>query len=470
MHPEGQNDVNAPASEAASNRNSETRSRRLLVGIVSSVATRSLTALSPLLLIPVTLPALGNAQFGVWMTVVAVTGMIAWADLGLGSGLLTKLSGSIASDDKSKSRQYVSSAYGVVGLIAIVLLLFLWVFGRSLNWSDMLGASPGPSSENASSISIICLSLYAANIPVSLIHRVQFAAQMVTRSNLWQGAGGVASLLLAIGAVQTGQSDLTIVAAASSGPLLMNILNTIDIFTRVLPHLRPSPRFFQAQRARTLVALGLKFFILSIVTSVALSSDNLIVAHSLGANSVTELAVPARVLGAMGLLITLVNLPLWPANAEAIARGDTAWVQRTTRRMMIGSALVVGISGGIFVIFGGHLLGILSNSQVNSSTPLLASLCLWWLFIAVSSPMTMAQNAAGDLRTQLVGWFCFLALSLPIKLLVANALGLAWMVFFGGLVYAATVWPAVYFGYRRVLRQQRNRASTGTVIRIDHHE
>ena len=43
----------------------------------------------------------------------------------------------------------------------------------------------------ARAMSLICITAYAVSLPLSLVGRVQYAYQQVTRSNLWQMAGAV---------------------------------------------------------------------------------------------------------------------------------------------------------------------------------------------------------------------------------------------------------------------------------------
>jgi O-antigen/teichoic acid export membrane protein len=446
--PSGNSQANSHATATDAGR---LRSRRLATGIFSALGSRGLAALSPLLLIPVTLPALGDQLYGLWMTILAMTAMAMWADLGLGNGLLTKLTQCIAEDDDESGRSYISTAYLVVGGVAGLLLLFTWSSRPLLDWPALLGSHESLDDTQATSIALVCLSVYLINIPMSLIQRVQYASQMVTQSNLWQAAGALISLVFAVIAVHADMSATMIVASASSGPLIANIVNSLVFY--LCQHRNLAPRFtsWRPANAGLLMKLGSQFFVLSVATSVALSSDNLLVAHALSLHQVTVFSVPARVVGSLGLLITLLNLPLWPANGEALARGDIEWIRRTTRRMMIASTSIVACFALLLLTVGPALMTHLFNSPLAVPRSLLLALCAWWLIVAAASPRAMAQNASGDLRPQLIGWLAFLVLSLPLKWFAATNFGLTGMVIAGILVYVVTVWPATTVGYRRVL-------------------
>jgi O-antigen/teichoic acid export membrane protein len=144
-----------------------------------------------------------------------------------------------------------------------------------------------------------------------------------------------------------------------------------------------------------------------------------------------------------------VNLPLWPANGEALARGDVAWVRTVTRRMTLASGCAVLLPAVVLVLAGDLVLDVWVGASVDASPWLLAGLACWWVLLATASPRFMVQNAAGMVRPQLAGWVAFLVVSLPVKWVAAQHLGVAGVVFAAAAVYLVTVWPAAHRGYRR---------------------
>jgi O-antigen/teichoic acid export membrane protein len=200
--------------------------------------------------------------------------------------------------------------------------------------------------------------------------------------------------------------------------------------------------------------LASQFFVLSIVTAASLNADNLIVAHVLDLEAVTAFSVPARVFMALGMMVTLVNAPLWPANGEALARGDVDWVRRTTGRMTLISGGAILVASVVLILAQSEVLTLLGGADAAPTSPLLAvALGAWWLVVATTSPRFMVQNAAGVLRPQLIGWAAFLLASIPLKWLATVHFGIVGIPFAGVLAYVVCVWPGAVAGYRRTLAE-----------------
>ena len=196
-----------PAAEKASPV-APSRSRRLISGIATTTLSRGLGVLTPLILIPATLQYLGPALFGLWMAVTAVTMMAAFADFGLGNGLMTKLSRCYSNGDFDQARRYTSSAYFTMGSIAATACLVLILAADNVPWSQLFNSDGRVGSADTRNVGLICLLAFLVNIPLSLVIRVQYAFQMVGQSNSWQAGGSLASLAATMAAMTSRKSWL----------------------------------------------------------------------------------------------------------------------------------------------------------------------------------------------------------------------------------------------------------------------
>lgn len=428
------------------------RSARLVGGILTSLVARGATSVAPLLLIPIALSRVGEERYGVWMAVTAVTAVFLWADLGLGNSLLTRLSRAVTLEDWRMARSLVSTAYILLSCVAGVGVVLVVMATWFLPWESVLNAS---TASEPAKIAGVCLAAFVVNIPIALIHRVLYAVQRVVASNTILMCGALLSLMAAVVAVGLDLSPLGLIALVVVSPVVTNLIASLWFF-KDHPRLRPGSDLSRTA-ASELVGTGLKFMSIAVMTSVALGVDNLIVAHVSSAAAVADFSVVSRLFAAVGMLVTVINLPLWPANADALARGDSVWVRRTTRRMGCASGLSAAVAGLLLIALSDQVLAFVGgNTQIVAARPLMIGLWVMWTLLAVAAPLFMVQNAVGVLRPQMVGWATFLMLSIIGKVYVGQRWGIAWIPVTAAGLYAVTVMPAAYVGYRRALRSSEH--------------
>src|SRR3974377_18017 len=120
------------------------------------------------------------------------------------------------------------------------------------------------------------------------------------------------------------------------------------------PWLRPRADYLSGNTARELLSSGWAFLLIQIAAIVVFSSDNIVVAHYLGASEVTPYSVTWRVVGLGTVLQALLFPALWPAYAEAQARGDATWIRRTFSGVMLGT-LAANVAWAVLLVAFGRL-------------------------------------------------------------------------------------------------------------------
>lgn len=438
------------------------RTRRLVVGIATSLLSRGIGLIAPLILIPFALQSIGAERYGLWTAAASLTAIALFADLGLGNGLLTRLTKTYASGDSAGARQLISSAYAMTGAIALALTSLAFVLVPTLNVGGWLDPKATIPTAEANAIVTVCLMAFAVNIPVTMIQRVQYAYQQVAYSNIWSAAASLTSVAAFVILTELHLSAVTAVGGAVLAIPVVGLLNTAVFFLlqrRDLFPKRTPPRWTYAQN---LLRLGGLFFLLSVLTSVALNLDPLMISRQLGLQSTAEYSVGWKITSTLGLFVTLVNLPLWPANGEALARGDTDWVRKATLRM-------TAISSGLVLAFGLLLIGPgrvivdvwLADSGVRPPTSLMLALVFWNLLLAATSPAIMVQNSVGLLRPQLVAWTIFLVLVVPLKWIAIGTFGISGGPWMATVLYAIVVIPMVARGMQKALLAAARRRDQG---------
>ncbi len=435
------------------------RDHRLGVDIATSLVAKGVGLAAPLVITPACFRYLGEQRYGLWMAITALTGMAWFADLGLGNGLLTRLS--LLADDPRQRAREISSAYATLGVVALALLSGIALLEPLVPWARVFGVTDPTIAAEASTVALLCFGAFAINVPLSLIQRIQYARAQVTQSNAWQAAGALSSMAAVLGAIAAGSGPLTVIACAVLAVPVANLLNTLVYFWLQESTARPRPGLVHRATAVGLLRLGLQFFALSAMSSIALNVDSPLVAHVLGLSVAAYYAVVGKLFAVLSLFVGLVGMTVWPANGAALARGEIAWVRRITRRMVLLNGVIVGTAGLALVVGGHRLLDLWVGGVDVAVVPVavLAGLALWSLLVATASPLLLVQNSIGLLRPQFVGWAAFLLLATALKLAGLRAFGLVGLPAAGCLAYLLTMWPAAIVGYRRALATS-DRAAT----------
>lgn len=256
-------------------------------------------------------------------------------------------------------------------------------------------------------------------IPVSVIQKIMLASQKNIEANAWQMLGSLVAVISTYGAIYFHQPAGIAVAAYSVTPAIVMLIATFLFFISN-KNLRPSVHDFTLSHAKELMALGSYFFILSIITSVALNSDNIIISMILGAEAVTDYSVPAKLASTMGLLVTTLFLPLWAANAEAIERKDFSWVDRTARRSSVMGSIFVGGFGAALVFFGEWIIKLWMGRSFPHVLEIMLGFTLMYTLMAVTSPFQMILNSRGIIRVQISLWFIYLLSGVFVKSVVVG--------------------------------------------------
>ncbi|MET8119617.1 oligosaccharide flippase family protein [Micromonospora sp. NPDC005189] len=441
----------APAAPTTGPAASKDRDRTVTVGIAAAMVAKGIGLAAPLVITPACFRYLGDQRYGLWMAVTALTGMAWFADLGLGNGLLTRLS-HLADDARQQARE-ISSAFATLGVVAVVLLAGLVLVAPVVPWAALFSVSEPNVAAEASALVLLCFGAFAVNIPLSLIQRIQYARGQVVQSNVWQSAGALAGMAAVLGAIAAGWEPLAVIACAVLAVPVTNLLNCVTYFWFQEHGRRPGPKLVHRATAVGLLRLGLQFFALTTMSAIALNVDSPLIANVLGLTTAAHYAVVGKLFGVLSIFVGLVGMTVWPVNGAALARGEVAWVRRNTRRMVLLYGLIVGAVGVVLVGYGHRLIDLWIGGIDRSEIPVtvLIGLASWSFLLAVTSPLILVQNSIGLLRPQFVGWASFLVLATVLKIWGLRQFGLAGLPAAACVAYMVTMWPAVLVGYRRAL-------------------
>jgi O-antigen/teichoic acid export membrane protein len=452
LNPLRQPNINGAHSEAS---RAQERQRRVLLTSLSFALYRGLALLFPILTIGLFIRGLGKEAYGFWMTATSFFALFSFADLGLGFGLLTRLSQSIGQRDLIQSRRLISSAFfmlaGISGiLLVIVVAVFLYV-----PWGILLDTASLATRGVAIGIAWSVVLAQLLQIPLSLVQRAQLALQEGYKSNLWQCAGVLINLLVVFLLVRVHAHPLLLVASACLIPVLAILMNWIYFFGFDSSYLRPSWTHMDASLARSLLRMGGGFFLLQVLLGLGLSLDNLVVAKVCGLGEVADFAVASRVAAVIGGVVSMLSMPLWAANGDAFARGDLLWIRRSCIKASALSLALALCASLMLVAFGPWVFEKWLGKDLNLGRSLLASCALRETLLAVAAPFFMVMNAAGLVWPQIRVFLVFTVLVTLLKIILTKIMGSQGAALGNAALYSVWVFPWVIRQARSTWRGEK---------------
>lgn len=437
---------------------SQERLRRVAITAISSVFAKLIGIATTLITVPLTIGYLGEERYGLWMTISSVIALLAFADLGIGNGLLNSISEANGKDDRELARNYVSSTFFMLLFVSVILGSAFIIAYPYLPWARMFNITNADSIADAGPAVCVFIGCFLVNIPLGVVNRIQLGYQDGFANNIWTAVGNLLGLLSVLLVIYCRGTLCWLVLAMAGAPIMAAVLNGWRLFTYQRPWLMPTWSFATYTAARKILGLGALFFVLQFASAVAFSSDNIVTAQILGTAAVTQYSVHSRLFGIVPMILMMVLNPLWPAYSESIARGDISWVRRTLIRSLITSLVLSSLCSIIFIIGGPLMLKIWVGDKVCPVLALLLGLGVWTVMGTVGSALAMFLNGANVMRFQVIAALAMATMAVTLKIILTQRIGLPGVIWGTVIAYAiAVVIPSalVIPNTLRKLSQQR---------------
>lgn len=439
-------------TESEVDRGAERNRRAALTGAASTIA-RVVQAGTALITVPLTIHYLGNERFGLWMTISSVLAMAAFADFGLGNGVLNTVATAYGKDDVKGIRSAISSGMAVLGVIAAGVLVLYFSVYRFVSWGDFFRvASPQARLEAGPALTVFVV-CFVLNIPLDIVQRVQLGMQRGYRNGLWQMSGSVFGLAGVLVGIWFHVSLPVLVMAIAGGPLFATSLNAIYFFGMIRKDLRPSLDLVSREMIVKIAKLGGLFFILQLGVAIAFSADNFIIARTLGAVHVPEYSIPQRLFGFISMIVAMLVSPLWPAYGEAISRGDTGWVRKTLKGSLFLVFATSLAASSLLLLLAPKIIRLWVGTSIHPSFMLLLGLSIWTVMECCGNTLSMFLNGASVMRFQIIIASLFGITCISTKIFLARSYGINGIPWATIIAYGIVVVMPYAFYVSRVVGQ-----------------
>ena len=403
--------------------------------------------------VPLTIGYLGKERYGAWVTIVSVVTFLSITDFGLAGSLTNAIGKAQAGEDHARGQRLVSSALLMLSLIASVILIAAVVLApriAALLFPNL--QSPVARAEIVPAV-MIALSIFALNLPLFVSSRVLAAHQESALANVWNIAasfGNLAALLLVIWF--RGGLPWLVFGCFGFG-LASNIACAVWLFGIHKPWLRPSLASVDLAFVKILFSDGWKFFVIGIGWMVNWQTDNMVIAHFLGAAQVTPYAVTFSLFAIATGLQTLAYPNLWPAYTEAHAQGDYEWIRKTLRSNFKFSFFTATAIVVFLTIFGGEIIRLWAGAAAVPPFSVIVWMALWRLMLSTLLVGSCLLNATGHLKGMTIYGTATAVLNLALSILLAKIYGITGVIAATVIAFAVANYLPTFLEVRSVLRK-----------------
>lgn len=311
----------------------DTSEKNINKNIALGLVYKPLSMLLSYLYIPVALAYLGDEKYGVWATVLSVLSWISLFDIGIGNGLRNKLAENLKNYDSLKTRKYVSSAYIMLTIIVMILMIVTVALFSFINWKSFFKVEAN-FSDNLTivmNISIICM---CVSFVMEICKSVYLALQKNHITNL-MGLVQQALMLSSVVVLKKYTNGNLVFVAIAYGisNLVVELFFTLKLFKYNRDFI-PRVKYFSREEAKDTTGLGIQFFIIQIAAMILYATDNIIITQICGAVQVTPYTTANKLFSMITAVFSIMIAPYWSAITVRKVDGDIGGIKKAEKKML----------------------------------------------------------------------------------------------------------------------------------------
>jgi len=311
--------------------NQRTQNAIKQVGI--SFVFKALNIIVGFLYVPLLLNYLTQEKYGIWLTLTSILGWFSFFDIGLGNGLRNKLTMSLANQDFTLARKFVSTTYALLILIFGTVLVLFQALNHFIDWNKILNTYAVEKNELYLLTSIV-FSFFLIRFVVHLIQVIYLAHQKSSFSDFINAAGNIISFIVVYILVKTSaQGNLMLLGGIISViPVLLFIIASIYAYNSLFKSIKPSFKYVDFSYSKDLMGLGFKFFFLQVCAIIIFSTSSFFVAQYYGAKEVAVYNIAFKLFQMPIMVFSILLSPMWSAFTDAYVKNDITWLRNSIKK------------------------------------------------------------------------------------------------------------------------------------------
>ena len=355
--------------------------------------------LAGLLIVPMTLSYVDSETYGVWLTLSSMVAWMSFFDIGLNQGLRNKLAECFAYDNYDLGKKYVSTAYAILILLFIPLMLILLIVTPFINWENLLNLTSVNHNELLSSICII-IGFFCINFILNTINIVLLADQRPADASLRSLIQQITSILILFILTKITKGNLVLLCLGLCvSPLLVVTLFSFTLFGKRYKLISPDIKYVDFGLTKDLLKLGVQFFIIQIAGIIQYQLVNFLIIRYYGASEVTSYNIAYKLFSVLTMVWGIFTAPLWSAVTDAYTKGEYAWIHSILNKYLI--FFLIFLLAGVLLLFTSPFI---YKMWIGESVDVTFSLSFWVLLFNITmmfgSVFVSILNGVGKLKIQ----------------------------------------------------------------------
>ena len=423
----------------------DSRSKKMYKNTVAMIGIRGVSMILTLISAPIMLHHVDRADYGVLLTLTSIVGWVGYMDVGLGNGLRNKLPEFLAKGDFHSAKKIVSSCYVTLAIyVALIIVIFLMV-SPFVDWLGVLNSPTSDAGEIRGLTNVVFIA-FCIQFLFGLINSILFAYQMPAFQSLFTFVGQFIALIALV--IQVYVFDVTSVlqigAVNSMIPPLVLFLGSIGLFRTKLKEIAPSFKLFEFKSVGSILSLGLKFFVLQMITIVLFQANSIIIARVVSPEAVVEYNLAFKYVSLLTMIFTIVITPVWSATTDAYVRKDFAWINKTislSRKVCIASIFI----GVLMVLASKFVYGMwLGKGSIDINYSTTGLIFLYISFEMLYKVYGTIINGTGKVFAQIILTGVIAIIYIPLAILLGKLFGLSGVLIANAIVFALNyLWSKV---------------------------
>jgi len=425
------------------------RSVKAKKNILASFVIKGGSIAVSLVSVPLTIHYVSPPQYGIWLTLSSMVGWFGFFDIGLGNGLRNRFAEAKAKGEDELARIYVSTTYAVLTMISLFVLLVFLVINPFLDWAQILNTEHSMAKE-LSYLALIVFGYFCLDFVLQLIVVVLSADQKPALASFFNFFASLLSLVIIFILTKTTSGNLIYLGVSFVGTQLIVLFSaSIYFFNSQYKKYSPSRKYVKFRYAKSLMSLGVKFFILQIAAILVYQTTVIIIAQLFSPEAVVPYNIAFKYFSVIPMAFSIIITPFWSAYTEAYVKKDEVWIRKSMhhlQRIWLGFLAM----GTVMLLASSFVYRLWIGTVVTVPFYLSLTIFAYIIINAWCTMYSMFLNGVGKVKLQLYSGMFGALLNVPLALLLGKHIGIAGVVM-STLILAVlnSVWAPIQ--YRKIM-------------------